>query len=115
MLAGNTVRVQVPPFALLEKSDENSSDDPPSGGASPAGVDDGVDNAAASAATDASRAVSVRRRAVALLIAQSAELAREGFFVESTALMNAARELMNAVTSDATVISLEAARRRREP
>lgn len=106
MLAGKTVGVQVPSFALLQNSDENSSDEPPPAGASKARVDDGVDNATPSAAADPSRAVGVRRRAVAVLIEQSAALAREGFFVESRALMDAARALMNAVTSDATVIGL---------
>jgi hypothetical protein len=77
-------------------------------------VDDGVDNATSTASSDPSRAVVVRRRAVALLIEQSAAFAREGFFAESTALMNSARGLMNAVNSDAPVIGLEAARRRRE-
>jgi hypothetical protein len=59
--------------------------------------------------------VGVRRRAVATLIEESAALAREGFFVESSALMEAARALMNVVTADAPVVGLEAARRRREP
>ncbi|MBX3188238.1 MAG: hypothetical protein KF819_14545 [Labilithrix sp.] len=57
----------------------------------------------------------VRRRAVAVLIEEAAALAREGFFVESSALMAAALALMNVVTSDAPVVGLEAARRRREP
>jgi hypothetical protein len=46
---------------------------------------------------------------------RSAALARKGFFVEATALMDAARALMNAVTPEAAVIDLEAVRRRRAP
>ncbi len=78
-------------------------------------MDNGVDDASASAASDSSRAVTVRRRAVAVLIEQAASLAREGFFVESSALMSAARSLMNATTPDATVIAIDGARMRREP
>lgn len=42
-------------------------------------------------------------------------LARTVSVADSSALMNGARALRNAVMSDATVIGLEAVRRRREP
>jgi hypothetical protein len=74
-------------------------------------VDDGVDNRT----PDPTRAVSVRRRAVAVLINEASALAREGFFLESAALMDAARRLMGAPSMSAEVVPISATRMRREP
>jgi hypothetical protein len=74
-----------------------------------------VDNEVDDVASGPGRGVVVRRRAVAVLIEQAAALAHEGFFVESSALMNAARALMGAPSTDAMVIEMNAARLRRDP